>query len=187
MSRKRIEDAPHRPLAQRGVAVEGRCDPMAADDAHHQAAAGAGVAEIERLARRQERPDPGPRIRHAPWRRRARSPAPSAWQAWPVLSTSSPSSRPSTRVSPHVRRPSRNARCEIDLSPGGRTRPLSGRARLALSGEAAEGCENGRTLAIFLGRGANRRATRRSALVSSALETVDRRPICRIDRAGGDD
>jgi hypothetical protein len=41
--------------------------------------------------------------------------------------------------------------------------------------------------AIFLGRGANRRAARRSGLVSSALETVDRRPICRIDRAGGDD
>jgi hypothetical protein len=32
---------------------------MAADDAHHQAAARAGVAEIERFARRRKRPDPG--------------------------------------------------------------------------------------------------------------------------------
>ena len=49
-----IEDAPHRPLAQRGVAVEGCGHAMAADDAHHQPAAGAGVAEIERLARRRQ-------------------------------------------------------------------------------------------------------------------------------------
>ena len=85
-------------------------------------------------------PRPGPRIRHAPGARRSMT-APSAWQAWPVRSTSSPSSSPSTFVSPHVRRPSRKARCEIDLSPGGRTRPFSGRARLALSGEAADRCD----------------------------------------------
>ena len=56
---QRIEDAPHRPLAQRGVAVEGRGDSVAADDAHHQPAAGAGVAEIERFARGQERAEAG--------------------------------------------------------------------------------------------------------------------------------
>ena len=85
-------------------------------------------------------PSPGPRIRHAPGARRSMS-APSAWHALPVPSTSSPSSSPSTFVSPQVSRPNRKARCEIDLSPGGRTRPLSGRARLALSGDAAERCD----------------------------------------------
>ncbi len=44
---QRIEDAPHRALAKRGVAVEGRLDRVAADDAHHQPRAGARVAEIE--------------------------------------------------------------------------------------------------------------------------------------------
>jgi hypothetical protein len=39
----------------------------------------------------------------------------------------------------------------------------------------------------FLTAGANSRAAERTALVSSALETVDHRPIWRIDRAGGDD
>ena len=33
---------------------------MAADDAHHQPAAGAGVAEIERFARRGKRAEPRP-------------------------------------------------------------------------------------------------------------------------------
>ena len=66
ISRERIEDAPHRPLAERGVAVEGRGDSVAADDAHHQPRAGAGVAEIEGFARRQDRAEPGPRIRHWP-------------------------------------------------------------------------------------------------------------------------
>ena len=81
-------------------------------------------------------PSPGPRIRHAPGPRRSMT-APSAWQALPVRSTSSPSSSPSTFVSPQARRPNRKARCEIDLSPGGRSRPFSGLERRALSGEAA--------------------------------------------------
>ena len=149
MSLQRIEDAPHRPLAQRGVAVEGRGDSVAADDAHHQPRAGAGVAEIERLARRQDRAEPGPRIRHWPGPVRSMT-APSASQALPVLSTSSPSSSPSTFVSPQARRPNRKARCEIDLSPGGRTRPLSGRARTALSGDAARDATNERTRERFL-------------------------------------
>ena len=84
-------------------------------------------------------PRPGPRIRHWPGASRSMT-APSAWHALPVRSTSSPSSSPSTFVSPQARRPSRNARCEIDLSPGGRTRPFSGRERLAVRGEAAERC-----------------------------------------------
>ena len=66
-----------------------------------------------------------------PWtatrpRRCARPRAPSARMALAVLSTSSPSSRPEIRVSPTARAPKISARCEIDLSPGTRTRPLSG-------------------------------------------------------------
>ena len=54
--------------------------------------------------------------RARPWRRA---------RAWPraVLSTSSPSSRPAIVVSPTVSAPRIRARCEIDLSPGTRTRP----------------------------------------------------------------
>ena len=52
--------------------------------------------------------------------------APSARMALAVLSTSSPSSSPEMRVSPTVSAPKMRARCEIDLSPGTRTRPLSG-------------------------------------------------------------
>ena len=54
---QRIEHAPHRPLAQRRVAVEGGEDSVAADHAHHQPRAGAGVAEVERSARRENRAD----------------------------------------------------------------------------------------------------------------------------------
>ena len=52
--------------------------------------------------------------------------APSARQASPVRKTSSPSSTPSIRVSPTLSSPRMKARCEIDLSPGGLTRPVSG-------------------------------------------------------------
>ena len=71
-----------------------RGDGVAADDAHHQPHAGAGIAEIERLARRQQRADAAPCDAPAPSPRRSTS-APSARQAAPVRSTSSPSSRPS--------------------------------------------------------------------------------------------
>ena len=84
-------------------------------------------------------PSPGPRIRHWPRPRRSMT-APSASHALPVPSTSSPSSSPSTFVSPQARSPNRKARWEIDLSPGGRTRPLSGRARTALRGDAGREC-----------------------------------------------
>ena len=55
LEQQRVEDAPHRPLAQRGVAVETRGDGMAADDAHHQPRSRAGVAEVERLAGAEQR------------------------------------------------------------------------------------------------------------------------------------
>ena len=45
---QRIEHPPHRPAAQRGIAVENRRDRAAGHRAHHQPAAGAGIAEIER-------------------------------------------------------------------------------------------------------------------------------------------
>ena len=59
LQRQGIENALHRPLAQRGVAVEARDDRMAGDDAHHQPRAGAGVAEIEGLGGLQQRAEPG--------------------------------------------------------------------------------------------------------------------------------
>ena len=50
--------------------------------------------------------------------------APSASMARAVASTSSDSSRPRMRVSPTEMAPSISARCDIDLSPGTRIRPL---------------------------------------------------------------
>ena len=76
---------------------------------------------------------PTPCTCHSPPRSRSTR-APSAATALPVLSTSSPSSNPLTRVSPTVSAPRIRARCEIDLSPGTRTRPRSGPCRRAVSG-----------------------------------------------------
>ena len=70
-----IEHPPHRPAAQRGVAVEHRRDRAAGDRPHHQPAAGAGIAEIERSlrlrrTRRRRRRAPTRRNRRfvRPWR-----------------------------------------------------------------------------------------------------------------------
>ena len=54
---QRIEHASHRPRAQRGIAVECRRDRASGDRAHHQAAAGAGIAEIKRRCRLREARD----------------------------------------------------------------------------------------------------------------------------------
>jgi hypothetical protein len=43
-----IEDPPHRPAPQRGVAVEDRGNRAAGDRPHHQPTAGTGIAEIQR-------------------------------------------------------------------------------------------------------------------------------------------
>src|ERR1044072_6864308 len=80
---------------------------------------------------------------YTPWlTRHAPSPvrstvAPRARIALPVLMTSSPSSRPWIRVSPTVMAARMRARCEIDLSPGTRTRPFRPGARRAGGGGAA--------------------------------------------------
>ena len=76
---QRIEDAPHRPRAQAGVAVERRRDRAAGHRAHGQPAAGAGIAEIERRGRLGEAADADARARARPARRcaRRRRPAPS--------------------------------------------------------------------------------------------------------------
>src|SRR5262245_41464291 len=55
-----IENPPHRPLAQAGIAVEGRGDGAARDRAHDQAAAGAGIAEVEHAVRLPEAADADP-------------------------------------------------------------------------------------------------------------------------------
>ena len=60
--------------------------------------------------------------------------APSARIALAVLSTSSPSSSPEIRVSPTESAPRIRARCEIDLSPGTRTLPVSAPLERASSG-----------------------------------------------------
>ena len=113
---------------ERGIAHQPHRHVVAGDHAHHQPRAGAGVAEIERGVRAgagRRRRAPAPLLARA-----LNSPAPSASSALAVLSTSSASSRP--RDARHARwraRRSIRARCEIDLSPGTRTRPVSGRRR----------------------------------------------------------
>ena len=142
---QRIEHAPHRPLAQARVAVEGRRDRAAGDRAHHQPAAGAGIAEIERRRRLGKAADAD--AAHAPGAARRCAPrvAPSARMALAVLMTSSPSSRPVMRVSPTASAPRISARCEIDLSPGTRDAARQRPERRAVSGE---GCRHG---AWFIG------------------------------------
>ena len=64
-------DPPHRPRAQRGVAVEDRRDRAAGHRPHHQPAAGAGIAEIERRLRLREPADADARARARRTRRSA--------------------------------------------------------------------------------------------------------------------
>ena len=164
--------------AQRGVAIEDRRDRAAGNGAHHQPAAGAGIAEIERLLglRRSRR-----RRRRAPTRRNrpVRSTlAPSARMALAVLRTSSPSSRPEIRVSPTASAPKIRARCEIDLSPGTRTLPVRGRSNglQAASAERRGAARylNGSRLCPLRWRQVShgaRRVTRRSGLPQSAIDS----------------
>ena len=138
---ERIENAAHRALAQRGVAVEARGDAVAADHAHHQARAGAGIAEIQRAGRLEDRAEAhaanGPAAFAEPLDRRAEL----RRRRGRCCSTSSPSSRPATLVSPTESRPSRKARWEMLLSPGGRAFPRSGPQ--ACGGERFGGCGMG--------------------------------------------
>ena len=48
---QRIENTPHRSLSERGVAIKGRRDVMAADNAHHESRARTRIAEIEHAFR----------------------------------------------------------------------------------------------------------------------------------------
>ena len=77
-------------------------------------------------------PMPTPSTCQAPSPRRSIR-APKARQAAPVCRTSSPSSRPSISVRPTLKSPRMKARCEMDLSPGGLKRPLSGPPGAALA------------------------------------------------------
>ncbi len=124
-ARQRFDDALHRPAAQRGVAGHEAGEGLAGQDAREQAGRGAGVAEIEHVgglaaAAHAEAAD-------SPDRRRPAScttSAPRARSAAAVHSTSSPSSRPRTVVSPSASAPNIRARWDTDLSPGARTRPF---------------------------------------------------------------
>ena len=165
-------DAPHRPRAQRGVAVEDRRDRTAGHRAHHQPAAGAGIAEIERIRRLARS-----RRRRRPRTRQANSPvrstlAPSARIDLAVLSTSSPSSRPEIRVSPTASAPRIRARCEIDLSPGTRTLPVRGPLARDSSGVGLVGM--GQDCVLCAGRQVShgsRRVTRPSECAQSAIDS----------------
>ena len=70
--------------------------------------------------------------------------APRARAAAAVRSTSSPSRRPSTRVSPMASNPRIIARWEIDLSPGGFRDPCRGPPGCAVTGCGSESCDPGR-------------------------------------------
>ena len=126
--RQRIEDAAHRPLAQRGVAIEGRGDRRGRR--RRPSSAASRCRHCRNRARRPARETADADAADAPRAVAAcaRRPRPARGRPRPVRSTSSPSSRPSTSVSPTRSRPKIMARCEIDLSPGTRARPLSGPA-----------------------------------------------------------
>ena len=81
---------------------------------------------------------PTPSTRHAP----VRCARPRAERLHGVggLSTSSPSSRPEMRVGPTASAPRMSARCEIDLSPGTRTRPRQRPAAPRRSGQSWREC-----------------------------------------------
>ena len=64
---ERIENAAHRALAQRGVAIKTRRNPMAADHAHHEPRASAGIAEIQSLLRFEQRAEAGTENAPAPF------------------------------------------------------------------------------------------------------------------------
>src|SRR6516165_8187191 len=81
-------------------------------------------------------PTPRPRTSQLP--PSLRTSVPKASRALAVLRTSSPSSKPVMCVRPVARAPSMSARCDIDLSPGTRTRPDNARDLIAHSGEGEE-------------------------------------------------
>ena len=116
-------------------------------------------------------PTPTPWTSHSPAPRRSTT-APSARSTFAVLSTSSPSSNPPMRVAPTASAPRISARCEIDLSPGTRTRPLSGPSRRAVSGAGSLciGIKSSR-------RRLSRAAARRHPTHSPLRERGQSRPI----------
>ena len=142
--RQRIEDAPHGPLAQGGVAVERRLDGMAADNAHHQPRARAGVAEVEDAlpaARREPTPHPStcqrPGASRSTFAPRARAGGGGAQHV--VALQQALHGRAPVASSPRM-----SARWEMDLSPGGRRRPFRGAPAAAERGWAGpwpEGAE----------------------------------------------
>ncbi len=146
---ERIENAPHRAFAQRGIAVEGHGHVVAAGDPHHESRASArhcrNPAEL-----------PVPAANRRPSRRsasglRPAAPtlAPKARQASAVRSTSPPSSKPSTRVRPMASK-SQNKRTVRHGFVARRAQDVPGSGRYAAPPGAAPVCDGSARLAIWL-------------------------------------
>ncbi len=131
-----------------------RCIGRLRRDASPSKVAATGHPAVAPMTRRQPVPEL-PKSRSAPGCAKPPTPTPSTCQlpepvrstraprariALPVLITSSPSSRREILVRPTVRAPRIRARCEIDLSPGTRTRPRSGLPPAAVIGDAVAEC-----------------------------------------------
>ena len=119
---QRLEHAAHGPARQRGIAHE----PGTAYRGRRprpSSAAGRCRNCRSRCRRSGSARPPTPRPSTSQVAPTLRTGQPSACSALAVLSTSSPSSRPAMRVRPVASAPNISARCEIDLSPGTRTRP----------------------------------------------------------------
>ena len=119
---QRLDHAAHRPRAQRGVAGEEAGEAVAGEQAHQQARPGAGIAEVEHVGGLGEAADADAPDAPAAVADALELDAHGAQRA-AVASTSSPSSSPSTRLSPTAMPASISERCEIDLSPGSLAAP----------------------------------------------------------------
>ena len=108
---------------------------MRGDEPHQQPRAGAGIAHVEHGRRLGEAADADRRgrARAPPRRARARRRA----RASPPRCAARPRPRAARRpgVSPTASAPNISARCEIDLSPGARATPSSGRPRRGMAAD----------------------------------------------------
>ena len=136
---QRIEHAPHRPLAQGRIAVESRRH--RANRPPRRSPAGSRCRNCRNRAAAPAWQSRRRRRHGCAKRRRRRAQAARRARAWPRPCAARPRLRAGRRpcVSPTVSAPKIRARCEIDLSPGTRTRPCKGPPRRAVSGVMVAG------------------------------------------------